>query len=174
MKVKSESEVAQSCQLLATPWTVAYQAPLSMGFSGQEYWSGLPFPPPIYWPTQIYIFLIFYYVHMCVSLKLDDILSPSIYINMNASLFNTDSGQGWSEVNWKSLSRVRLLNCKRILYQLNHNEGGGEQGWLGSKTLSGGIIPMTLIRKNLVQRSEPQVQKHTRASQYRQIGEENW
>ena len=29
-----------------TPWTVAYQAPLSMGFSGQEYWSGLPFPSP--------------------------------------------------------------------------------------------------------------------------------
>ena len=28
------------------PWTVAHQAPLSMGFSRQEYWSGLPFPPP--------------------------------------------------------------------------------------------------------------------------------
>ena len=33
-------------QLLATPWTVAHQAPLSMGFSRQEYWSGLPCPPP--------------------------------------------------------------------------------------------------------------------------------
>ena len=30
----------------ATPWTVALQAPLSMGFSRQEYWSGLPFPSP--------------------------------------------------------------------------------------------------------------------------------
>ncbi|KAM7224975.1 hypothetical protein CapIbe_022951, partial [Capra ibex] len=30
----------------ATPWTVAYQAPLSMGFSRQESWSGLPFPSP--------------------------------------------------------------------------------------------------------------------------------
>ena len=29
-----------------TPWTVAHQAPLSMGFSRQKYWSGLPFPPP--------------------------------------------------------------------------------------------------------------------------------
>ena len=38
---------AFSCvQLLATPWTVAYQAPLSMGFSRQGYWSGLPFPSP--------------------------------------------------------------------------------------------------------------------------------
>ena len=31
-------------RLFATPWTVAYQSPLSMGFSRQEYWSGLPFP----------------------------------------------------------------------------------------------------------------------------------
>ena len=33
-------------QLFATPWTVAHQSPLSMGFSRQEYWSGLPFPAP--------------------------------------------------------------------------------------------------------------------------------
>ena len=32
--------------LFATPWTLACQAPLSVGFSRQEYWSGLPFPPP--------------------------------------------------------------------------------------------------------------------------------
>ena len=41
MKVKSESEVAQS-----TPWTAAYQAPPAMGFSRQEYWSGVPLPSP--------------------------------------------------------------------------------------------------------------------------------
>ena len=40
MKVKSLSPV----QLFATPWTVTYQAPLSMGFSREEYWGGLPFP----------------------------------------------------------------------------------------------------------------------------------
>ena len=33
-------------QLFVTPWTIAHQAPLSMGFSRQEYWSGSPFPPP--------------------------------------------------------------------------------------------------------------------------------
>ena len=33
-------------QLFVAPWIVANQAPLSMGFSRQEYWSGLPFPPP--------------------------------------------------------------------------------------------------------------------------------
>ena len=42
MKVKSLSRV----RLLATPWTEAYQAPPSMGFSRQEYWSGLPFSSP--------------------------------------------------------------------------------------------------------------------------------
>ena len=40
MKVKSLSCV----RLLATPWTAAYQAPPSMGFSRQEYWSGVPLP----------------------------------------------------------------------------------------------------------------------------------
>jgi len=38
--------VAKSRLTLATPWTVACQAPLSMRFSRQEYWSGLPFPSP--------------------------------------------------------------------------------------------------------------------------------
>ena len=33
-------------QLSATPWAVAHQAPLSMGFPREEYWGGLPFPPP--------------------------------------------------------------------------------------------------------------------------------
>ena len=38
--------VAKSCLTLATPWIVACQTPMSMGFSRQEYWSGLPFPSP--------------------------------------------------------------------------------------------------------------------------------
>ena len=33
-------------QLFVTPWTVPRQTPLSLGFSRQEYWSGLPYPPP--------------------------------------------------------------------------------------------------------------------------------
>ena len=43
MLVHAHSLVANSLQLL---WTVVRQAPLSMGFPRQEYWSGLPFPPP--------------------------------------------------------------------------------------------------------------------------------
>ena len=45
MKVKSESEVAQSCPTLVTPWIAAYQAPPSMGFSRQKYRSGVPLSP---------------------------------------------------------------------------------------------------------------------------------
>ena len=44
-KVKVKS-LSSSVQLLATPWTAAYQAPPSMGFSRQEYWSGVPLPSP--------------------------------------------------------------------------------------------------------------------------------
>ena len=40
------AQLLSRVQLFKTPWTEACQAPLSMGFSRQEYWSGLPFPPP--------------------------------------------------------------------------------------------------------------------------------
>ena len=49
VEVKSLSRV----WLLTTPWTVAHQAPPSMGFSRQEYWSGLPLPSPVLSPTQL-------------------------------------------------------------------------------------------------------------------------
>ena len=48
MKVKSLSRV----RLFATPWTITYQAPVSMGFSRQECWSGFPFPSPGDLPDQ--------------------------------------------------------------------------------------------------------------------------
>ena len=44
--------VLSHVQLFATLWTIAHQAPLSMGFSQQEYWSGLPCPPPGVFLTQ--------------------------------------------------------------------------------------------------------------------------
>ena len=42
----SVAGVLSCIQLFVTPWTVVHQAPLSMGFSRHEYWSGLPFPSP--------------------------------------------------------------------------------------------------------------------------------
>ena len=57
MKVKSLSRV----RLLATPWTAAYQAAPSMGFSRQEYWSGVPLPSP-----RVYLdILYFLYLPYC-------------------------------------------------------------------------------------------------------------
>ena len=56
VKVKSLSRV----RLLATPWTAAHPAPLSMGFSRQEYWSGVPWPSPFLGPIYILMMLLTY------------------------------------------------------------------------------------------------------------------
>ena len=57
VKVKSLSHV----RLFTTPWTAAYQGPPSMGFSRQEYWSGVPLPSPIAKQSKfIYLFLFYY------------------------------------------------------------------------------------------------------------------
>ena len=56
VKVKLLSRVL----LLATPWTTAYQAPPSMGFSRQEYWSGVPLPSPRTLPNLVLILNIFH------------------------------------------------------------------------------------------------------------------
>ena len=54
LRLRSRSGlVANSCLTLATPGTVAHQAPLSIGFSRQEYWSGLPFPTPGNLPNPV-------------------------------------------------------------------------------------------------------------------------
>ena len=44
-QIRSDQSLSR-VRLFVTPWNVTHQAPLSMGFSRQEYWSGLPFPPP--------------------------------------------------------------------------------------------------------------------------------
>ena len=64
VKVKSFSRV----WLLATPWTAAYQAPPSVGFSRQEYWSGVPSPSP----TLMYSrsLLVVYFIYSCEERRL--------------------------------------------------------------------------------------------------------
>ena len=47
VQVKMKVKLLSRVQLFVTPWTVARQAPLSMGFSRQEYWNRLPFPSPV-------------------------------------------------------------------------------------------------------------------------------
>ena len=52
-KVKGKS--LSRARLLVTPWTAAYQATLSMGYSRQEYWSGVPLPSPCSYPKLLYL-----------------------------------------------------------------------------------------------------------------------
>ena len=64
-----------SCvRLFVTPWTVAHQAPLSMEFSRQEYWSGVPFPSPG-WPIKLFYF-VFSFAYFLVALHSMCIFSP--------------------------------------------------------------------------------------------------
>ena len=55
MQVKSESEVAQSCPTLSDLMTAAHQAPPSVGFSMQEYWSGVPLPSLCFVSRCVYL-----------------------------------------------------------------------------------------------------------------------
>ena len=76
-------------QLLVTLWTVAHQAPLSMGFSQQEYWSGLPFPPPGDLPDS--------------GIKPASIASPalqvdSLLLSQQGSTFRTMIGKVWKYI----------------------------------------------------------------------------
>ena len=62
VKVKSFSRI----WLLATPWTAAHQAPPSMGFCRQEYWSGVPLPSPIYILANLKLHKISYFTLYCL------------------------------------------------------------------------------------------------------------
>ena len=75
--------VAKSCLILVTPWTVAHQAPLSMGLSRQEYWSGLPFP------------------------SLGDLPDPGI--EPGSSALQADNLL--TEQRWMSTEELMVLNC---------------------------------------------------------------
>ena len=79
VKVKSLSRV----RLFAIPWTIAHQDPLSMGFSRQEYWSGLPFP------------------------SLGDLSDPGIEPGSSA----LQADDLLTEQRWMSTEELMLLNC---------------------------------------------------------------
>ena len=97
MKVKSLNRV----RLLATPWTVAHQAPPSMGFSRQEYWSGVPGKVaqlcPTLWPYGLY--------------------SPWNSLGQNTGVGSLSLLQGIFPTQGSNPS---LPHCRWILYQLSH------------------------------------------------------
>ena len=79
-------------RLFATPWTVAHQAPPSMGFSRQEYWSGWPFPSPGDLPNPGI-------EPMSPTLQADALTSepPKVVINHSPSFIGFSSAQGHKE-----------------------------------------------------------------------------
>ena len=102
MCTQSQSHV----QLLVAPWTIAHQAPLSMGFFRQEYWSGLPFPPP------------------------GDLPDPGIE---PSSLMSTVLAGGFFTISttWKALYIV--TNNKRLLNEGQSSEGNWRNYFKGTK-----------------------------------------
>ena len=85
--------VAQLCQLLATLWTVACQAPLSMGFARQEYWTRLPCPPPGDLPDpRIELASLKSLCRQVSSLPLVPPGSPSVSLNISKSIACTSAG----------------------------------------------------------------------------------
>ena len=92
MKVKSEREVAQSCPTLVTPWTAAHQALPSMGFSRQEYWSGVPLPSPIK-PCSHTLFLNLSFIskNLCYLFSvviLGPLITPLMELSLMYSFYN--------------------------------------------------------------------------------------
>ena len=83
VKVKSLSRV----RLLATPWTVAHQAPPSMGFSRQEYWSGLPLPSP----RGCYL------GRWQLSVPSESVTATEHYVAMNTTLPGEFTSSEWSQ-----------------------------------------------------------------------------
>ena len=94
----------------ATPWTVACQAPLSMGFSRQEYWSGLPCPPPGDLPNPGI-------ESRSPTLQVDSLLSESPGEPKNTRVGSLSLLQG---IFLTQELKQGLLNCRQSLHQLRY------------------------------------------------------
>ena len=98
MKWKYKCSALSCVWLFETPWTVAHQAPLSMGFSRQESWNGLPFPSPRYW------WLLYYCVHEFNSIDLYTLKS------LQWQIYEVDElGAYYTE--WNMSERERQILC---------------------------------------------------------------
>ena len=130
MKLKSLSRV----RLLATPWTAVYQAPPSMGFSRQEYWSGVPLPSP--WPlnntSQILVLtalsvLLWLVAQLCLALWDPMNWSPpdsSVYVILQARILE-----------WVAMPSSRGSSQPRAQTQVSCTAGGFFTIWATRETL---------------------------------------
>ena len=139
VKVKSLSRVRPS----AAPWTAAHQAPPSMGFARQEYWSGVPLPSPRFFTTRYWIYCFLCYIATCdceSCLVVSNSLWPhGLYSPWNSPGQNTGVGshsllqrmfptQGWNP---------GLPHCRQILYQLRHKGSPRIPEWVAYPFSSG-------------------------------------
>ena len=108
MKVKSLSRV----RLLATPWTVAYQAPPSMGFSRQEYWSGVPLPSPIILNTYFSRYSFWFSCIICLSSYFSSFLNH--YEEFNIKIIFTYFFKLASKFKWNVSSGICHLDTTWI------------------------------------------------------------
>ena len=90
VKVKSLSRV----WLLATPWTAAYQAPPSMGFSRQQYWSGVPLPSPIHVVNDHQIFIFPFYIYLSPTCSVDWLKRENLERTFNVQKFPGNHSRG--------------------------------------------------------------------------------
>ena len=105
VKVKSLS----CAWLLATPWTAAYQAPLSMGFSWQEYWNGLPLPSP--------------------TKKLHGTKNNCVHIQLGQNYGQKIQTKNPNCHFWRAWSKTRVLGAKAAYCACSrhtHHLGGGQ------------------------------------------------
>ena len=95
--------VKQLCLTLYNPMTIVHQAPLSMGFSRQEYWSGLPFPPlrhiPNPWIEPVKETLIWPKYQMCKSQGLADSPQQMFHVKVILHLFKMTASLPWDKLN---------------------------------------------------------------------------
>ena len=115
MKVKSLSCV----RLCVTPWTAAHQAPLSMGFSRQEYWSGLPCPPPGDLPNPRLNPCFLCLLHWQDSLPLYHLESQQV--SLKCEVFHTSLDSALGPSHQFQMSR-KIMN---IIPLLGKSSGGG-------------------------------------------------
>ena len=84
-KWKQKGKSLSHVRLLATPWTAAHQAPPSMGFSRQEYWSGVPLPSPQFTLGELQIYIL-----------VPHDIEGRAPLTENASLWSWEPGSLWS------------------------------------------------------------------------------
>ena len=89
VKVKSLSHV----RFLATPWSVAHQAPSSMAFSRQEYWKGVPLPSPIKEMRTVLLLKIILKAHICNICYSKTKLMIKMTVSVNTKMWTL--GHGW-------------------------------------------------------------------------------